>query len=86
MGDDAADSVDQGTGSGDEADRREDSGTVCAVLHCARTGATPDGRPLAVQGQTFCALLEAAHTAISVQARMNTNVFLELTKAMGAML
>lgn len=85
MGDDCCDSVDQGTGSGVEDDHREDSGTVCAVLHCARTGATPDGRPLARQGEIFRALVEAAHSAISVQARMNTQVFLEMTKAMGAM-
>ena len=59
---------------------------VCAVLHCARTGATPDGRPLAQQGGLFQALVGAAHTAISIQNRTNSQVILQMTKSLGAMI
>lgn len=70
----------------EEADRRGSTEAVCAILHCARTGATPDGRPLREQGEVFRAVLATAHEAISAQARMNSQIFLEMCKSTAAMM
>jgi hypothetical protein len=76
---------DMGTLDG-EADREGSRETVCAILHCARTGATPDGRPLREQGEVFRAVLATAHEAISAQARMNSQIFLEMCKSTAGMM
>lgn len=84
LGDDAyAESSSEVGPSG--AERPGDAEMVCAVLHCARTGQTPDGECLNDQPGTFGALVGAAHLATAFQARMNTKVFFEMTKMIGSM-